>query len=150
MALTDAEVGDILLGQSYISEQERDDSLKEAETRNVDLVTVLMEKGFLTQALFENALAEHYQLPFYDINETPPQADLVQKLPEDISKEYSAIIISDDGNTLTIATSDPGEPTLEEAIRMNYEQEEAVLPKAKEEAMQKKGGEEKEKEGTLC
>lgn len=147
MALTDAEVGEILLGQSYISEEERDASLKEAETRNTDLITVLMEKGFLTQALFENALAEHYELPFYDINENPPRMEFVTKLPEEISKEYSALVVNIEGKNITVATADPGEPTLEEAIRINFEQEEAVLPKAKQDQLQKDSKEKKKKKG---
>lgn len=138
MALSDQELGEILIGQSYVSEEELAASTKEAEARNVELLTVLMEKGFLTQSLYENALAEHYALPFYDINENPPRPDLITKLPEDISKEYNAIVVGVDKNTVTIATSDPGEPTLEEAIRLNFEQEEAVLPEAKQKELKKK------------
>lgn len=147
MALQDKEIGEILLGQSYISEEELGTSLKEAATRNVDLLTVLMEKGFLTQSLYENALAEHYKLPFYDINENPPRPDLITKLPEDISREYGVIVVGVNSNTITVATSDPGEPTLEEAIRLNFEQEEAVLPKAKEKEMKKDGEHKKQKKG---
>ena len=128
MALTDTQIGDILLAQSYVSEEELKTSVKQAKEREVSLLTVLMERGLLTQALYENALAEHYKLPFFDIQENPPSPELIGKLPEEIARTYSAIIIKEEGKTLTVATADPGNETLEEAVRMNYEQEEAVMP----------------------
>lgn len=145
MALTDKEIGNILIEQNYVSQEECDTSLQEAQTRDTDLVTVLMEKGFLTQSLYDNALAEHYKLPFYNISENPPQPELITKLPEEISKEYSAIIIGEEGSSITVATADPGEPTLEEAIRINYGQTEAVLPDAKQKEMEKEEKEQKKK-----
>ncbi len=77
MALKDTDIGDILIEQSYISEEELKNSLKQTKTRNVPLISVLMEKGLLTQSLFEQAVAEHYKLPFYDIQENPPRSDLI-------------------------------------------------------------------------
>lgn len=128
MALKDTELGDILVAQSYVSEEEMKDVLKQAKDRKVPLMTVLMEKGFLTQSLYEQALAEHYSLPFFDMAETPPTPELIGKLPEKVAREYHAIIVKDDGKKLTVATSEPGEPTLEDAIRINYGKQEATMP----------------------
>lgn len=138
MALTNTEIGDILLKQSYLSAEELKANMKKAKERKLPLLSILMEKGLLTQALFENALAEHYQLPFFDIQENPPNPELVGKLPEEVARIYSAIIIKQEGKTLTIATSDPGNETLEEAIRLNFEKEEAIIP---EQPKEKKKGE---------
>jgi len=128
MALNDSQLGEILLAQSYVSEEELKASQKSAKDRKTNLFAVLMEKGLLTQSLYEQALAEHYQLPFYDITETPPKPELIAKLPEEVARTYHAIIVKQEGNTLTVATSEPGEETLEEAIRINFEQEESTLP----------------------
>ncbi len=149
MALTDKEIGDILLKQSYVSEEELDASLKQAKDRKSSLLSVLMEKGLLTQALFENALAEHYNLPFFDIQENPPKPELVGKLPEEIARTYSAIVIKEDGKNITVATSDPGNETLEEAIRLNFEQEEAQFPEEPKKGDSKKKKSKKKKSGGL-
>lgn len=132
MALKDTELGQILLDGSYVSEEELKESQKQAKERNTELISILMERGLLTQSLFENALAEHYKLPFYDIQQDPPKPELVAKLPEALSRAYHAIIVKDDGKTITVATSEPGEPALEEAIRTNYGREEALMPDGKE------------------
>ncbi len=142
MALTDAELGAILLEQSYLSQEELDVCMKQAKGRG--LVSVLMEKGFLTQSLFEQALAEHFKLPFYDMQESPPKPELIGKLPEGVAREYHAIVVKEDGKSITVATADPGEPTLEEAIRLNYGQVETVMPeKDRKEAKESKESKEK-------
>ena len=129
MALKDSELGEILLAQSYVSEEELKIAKKAAKDRKMELFSILMEKGLLTQSLYEQALAEHYKLPFYDIAETPPSPELIAKLPEEVAREYHAIVVKHAGNSLTVATSDPGEPTLEEAVRLNFEQDEVTMPK---------------------
>ncbi|MDA0376676.1 MAG: ATPase, T2SS/T4P/T4SS family [bacterium] len=139
MALNDSQLGEILLAQSYVSEEELKVTQKSAKDRKTTLFAVLMEKGLLTQSLYEQALAEHYQLPFYDITETPPKPELIAKLPEEVARTYHAIIVKQEGNTLTVATSEPGEETLEEAIRINFEQVESTLPERGDTSPQSKG-----------
>ena len=149
MALKNIELGEILLAQSYVSEEELKTAQKSAKDRKMSLFAVLMEKGLLTQSLYEQALAEHYKLPFYDITETPTKPELIAKLPEEIARTYHVIIVKKEGNTLTVATSEPGDVTLEEAIRLNFEQEEATMPekpeKESKDAKGKKGKKQKTK-----
>ena len=128
MALKDTELGEILLAQSYVSEEELKVAQKSAKDRKITLFSVLMEKGLLTQSLYEQALAENFKLPFYDIVENPPKPELIGKLPEEIARTYHALIVKQEGNTLTVATSEPGEEILEEAVRLNFEQDETTMP----------------------
>lgn len=153
MALTDKDIGTILLEQSYLSQEELDLALKQAKERSTSLLSILMEKGFLTQSLFENALAEYYQLPFYDIQEDPPNPELITMLPEEVARTYHAIVVKQEGNSITVATSEPGDTALDDAVRWNFEQEEALIgveeedkddKKKKKPAKDKKGKEEKE------
>ena len=74
MALNDSQLGEILLAQSYVSEEELKTSQKAAKDRKVNLLSVLMEKGLLTQSLFEQALAEHYQMPLMSGHKSSPRA----------------------------------------------------------------------------
>lgn len=58
MALTDADIAGILMKQSYISEAEQKDALTEAKKREVPVLSLLFERGLLTQDLYESAMAE--------------------------------------------------------------------------------------------
>jgi type IV pilus assembly protein PilB len=134
MPIKDADLGKILVDNSYVSQEELDKALKHAKERDVTLKNVLVEDGLLTQELFESALAEHYKLQFLDINANPPSPQSVAALPEEIAREYASVCVQWDGKTATVATSDPGNPSLEEALRLNLGQETAQFPERDKEA----------------
>lgn len=119
MQLSNAALGQILLQQSYLSEEELKQVLAEANERNVELRTVLFERRLLTYDLLENALSEYYKLPLYDIGNKPPNADSVATLPEEFARSYSVVVVQKDAAGITVATADPQVPGLEEAIRLN-------------------------------
>ncbi len=137
MPITDTDLAKLLIEQSYVSEEEVKKAEASAKERNQSLKSVLTEMGLLTQELFESALAEHYKLPFYDIHAEPPTPQIVGTLPEEIARHYSAVIVKREGVTVTIATSDPGNPHLEDAVRGNLDQETALFPDGDETAQGK-------------
>ncbi len=123
MQLTNAELGKILMEQSYLSKEELKDVLKEAEERQTTLRTILFERKLLTADLLENALAEYYKLPFYDLVSKPPSVETVALLPEECARTFSAILVAAvPEKEVTIATADPAAEGLEEAIRANIGQ----------------------------
>ncbi|MBU1911395.1 Flp pilus assembly complex ATPase component TadA, partial [Patescibacteria group bacterium] len=132
MPLTDDAIGTILLEQSYVSEEELKKALERSKETKASLLNILMDQGLLTQQLFESALAEHYKLAFYDVQTNPPPSNTITLLPEEIARAYSVIVVKKEGSNITVATSDPSNETLEEAIRLNLEQEEAVIPEGEE------------------
>lgn len=128
MLLTDSDLGTVLLSLNYINEDELKNARAQSTERGVPLKSALFEMGLLTQELFESAMAEHYKLPFYDIHAQPPLPEVVSTLPEQVARQYSAIIVKRDGFSVTAATCDPGNPFLEEAIRLNLDQPIARFP----------------------
>ena len=83
MQLSNADLGKILVEQNYLSNEELKDVLKEADERRIDLRTIVFERRLLTSELLENALAEHYKLPFYDLVGKAPSTETVAILPEE-------------------------------------------------------------------
>jgi type IV pilus assembly protein PilB len=141
MKLNNAELGKILIQQSYLSEEELKDVLHEAEERRVDIRTVLFERRLLTSDLLENALSEYYKLPFFDLPGKPPTRETVTVLPEELSRTFSAIVVSFSDKEITVATCDPAQEGLEEAIRSNVGQPTMVLTgKAAKDAEKSKHG----------
>ncbi len=147
MPLNDADLGKILVEQSYLSETEYNAAKAQADERHVPLKTVLLEQGLLSNELFESALAEYYQLPFFNTRSTPPTPELVEMLPEEIARSYSAIVVERPAaDQVSIATSDPGNPLLEEAVRLNVDQKIPEYP-AGEAEEKKHFKKDKEKDG---
>ncbi len=137
MPIKDADLGKILVEQSYLSAEELEKSTAESAQRNVPLKAVLIEAGLLTQDLFESAIAEHFKLPFLDSKAAPPTPELVSALPEEIARSYLAVVVARDANSITVATADPSNPLLEEAVRLNIDAKAGRFPD-KEDAANKR------------
>lgn len=128
MALTDAELKKLLLSLNYVSEEDIKKAEEQAEAHGVDLKEALKELDLLSQDIYESALAEYYHLEYYDLNANPPAPETVTKIPEDIARTYNAIVVSASDSAVTVATSDPTNTLLEEAIRLNMGQEMPIFP----------------------
>lgn len=124
-SLKDPELGKILVDLSYVSEEEMKNALEDCGQRNLPLKNVLIELGLLTQELYESAIAEHYKLPFADLQQLAPTAELAALLPEEIAETYSAVVVKKENSSVTVVTSDPSNPQLEEVLRLNIGQQTA-------------------------
>ncbi|MCF7844460.1 MAG: type II/IV secretion system protein [Kiritimatiellales bacterium] len=150
MSLSDEQISKILLEQNYLSEEELQKTSEQAKELKVSLLSLLVDQGLLTRQLFESALAEHYKLEFYDLASNPPPSNIISLIPEEVARAYSAIVVKREGDQITVATSDPSNEQLEEAIRMNFEQDTAEMPTnkaddgAEDEKVEKEKKEEKE------
>jgi type IV pilus assembly protein PilB len=132
MQLTNEQLGNILLTQSYLGEEELKEMLAEAEQRRIDLKLILFERRLLTSDLLENALAEYYKLPFYDLIGKAPTRDTVLTLPEECARTWNVVTVAYEADkAITVATSDPAQEGLEEAVRNNIGQT-MYVPSAKE------------------
>jgi type IV pilus assembly protein PilB len=128
MALTDAELKKLLLELNYVTEEDIKKAEVTAKAHGVSLREALKELELVTQEIYESAIAEFYHLKYYDLGTKPPSPETVTSLPEDIARTYNAIVVVQDKAKLTVATSDPSNKLLEEAIRMNIGQEIAIFP----------------------
>ncbi|OGJ59146.1 hypothetical protein A2881_02635 [Candidatus Peribacteria bacterium RIFCSPHIGHO2_01_FULL_55_13] len=123
MALTDADIGKILVEESYLSDAELKATEKTAKERHTPLLNILIEQGLITETLFESALCEFYKIEFHYLHADPPPPDVIMLLPEAVARKYNVIVVAKDGSTVTVATSDPKEPTLADVVKANLGQQ---------------------------
>ncbi|MEK7562873.1 MAG: ATPase, T2SS/T4P/T4SS family, partial [Patescibacteria group bacterium] len=123
MALTDTDIGKILVEESYLSDAELKATEKTAKDRHTPLLNILIEQGLITETLFESALCEYYKLEFHDLHADPPPPDVIMLLPEAVARKYNVIVVAKDSSTVTVATSDPKEPTLADVVKANLGQQ---------------------------
>ncbi len=108
-------LSEILLKEKYLNENALEKALPEAERRGVSLQTILVEGGFLTRDLLGQAIAEHYGVPYADLNSRPPEADLVNLLPEDVARGLEAVVFQKTPK-LVVATGDPEQSDLKKKL----------------------------------
>lgn len=137
MPLIDSDLGKILVEQAYLSDEELAKFLEDSKHRHVSLQTALTEGGIITGELIESAIAEHYNLSFWDAKTQTPTAEMITAIPEDIGRAYMMMIVARDADSVTVAVSDPSNAYNEEAVRLNLDQTAPVFPE-KDESMRQR------------
>ncbi len=102
----------ILLDETYVTEEDIKNAEKFAEVNGASFVDSIIQTGAINKDLLGQALAESFKVPYSDLNSNMPVPDQVKKIPEDIARKYSAVIFSESDSAVIIATDNPQDPQL--------------------------------------
>ena len=105
--IDDSQLINILIEQSYIGQE--DVTAAREKVGEDKLVSYLIENKFITRELVDQAVAEFYKIPYFNLSgnsEQIPQ-DLVARLPETVCQTYHIALIGENESMVTIAISDP-------------------------------------------
>lgn len=111
MKFDDQTIKAVLLKGNYISEKDIGEAEEFAKTHQTSFVEYLLQENRITKDLLGQAIAESFKVPYADLNSTPPSAEQVQKIPEEIAKKYRAVLFSEGANQIVVATDTPDDPT---------------------------------------
>ncbi|MDE6729350.1 MAG: type II secretion system protein GspE, partial [Oscillospiraceae bacterium] len=78
----------------------------------------LEEEKLITEVSLSKALAQKLRVPYVDLNNIDIDAEAVRKIPERFAKKYTVIAITIQGRRLIVATDDPINFNILEAIKM--------------------------------
>jgi type IV pilus assembly protein PilB len=102
-------IGQILLAQGAITEDQLKDALKRQQTRasNRRLGDVLVSFGYITSQHLAEALATQLNLPLVNLSKLDISQELIDFVPAAVAKIYQVIPVKKDGNTVYVAMNDP-------------------------------------------
>ncbi len=102
-------LGQILLAQGAITQEQLKDALKRQQTRasTKRLGDVLVSFGYITSAHLAEALATQLNLPLVKLENLDISPDLIDFLPTAIAKIYQVVPVRRDGRRLYVAMTDP-------------------------------------------
>ena len=102
-------LGQILLAQGAITQEQLQDALKRQQTRasSKRLGDVLVSFGYITPKHLAEALATQLNLPVVTLANLEISHDLIEFVQSSIAKIYQVIPVRKDGNTLYVAMTDP-------------------------------------------
>jgi type IV-A pilus assembly ATPase PilB len=102
-------LGQILLAQGAITQEQLKDALKRQQTRasTKRLGDVLVSFGYITSAHLAEALATQLNLPLVNLENLDISPDLIDFLPTAIAKIYQVVPVRRDGRRLYVAMTDP-------------------------------------------
>ncbi|MBD3300464.1 MAG: hypothetical protein GF347_03875 [Candidatus Moranbacteria bacterium] len=105
--IPDQKIEEILIKGNYISKEDLEPARKYAKSRDTSVVEYFLVNDFINKDLLGQAIAEHYELAYADINSNPPSRDEVLRIPEEIAKKNRIIFFMEDQDGIVISTDNP-------------------------------------------
>jgi len=109
-------LGDLLVEEGIISEQAVEQALVAQKKTGRKLGDTLIQLGFLTETQMLEFLSQQLLLPVIDLSRADIDTEAVQVLPEVHARRLRALVISQNGDTLRVAMSDPADLSAQESL----------------------------------
>ncbi len=106
MATTNLDILQVLLEGNYITPEIVESLNRRVEERGTTIEEELLTQEVVTRGILGQALAEYYQIPYWDINAKVPSDELLALLPERVSDEYGAAVVDKKEDSITVALGD--------------------------------------------
>lgn len=100
-------LGEILVQQKLLSEEQLQFSLSEQKRTGRKLGRVFIENGFVTEEQISGALAKQLNIPYIHLKFYNVNPDIVRLLPETQARRFRALVLEDRGATLLVGLADP-------------------------------------------
>lgn len=115
--VTSAQLRDIVVSSGFVSASDFDEAQEAAQELKKDITDVLAYKGFLTEAILGNLIAEYYHVPYADLAHKKIAPEVLALLPEEASTTFKMIPVSLEQNELTVAMEDPSDLEAKEFVK---------------------------------
>ncbi len=102
-------LGDLLVHEQIISEQQLDDALQSQKSSGRKLGATLIDQGVISEAQLLRFLAQQLNVPFLNLNNERIDEGVTKILPEVYARRYRALVVADKGDSVLLAMSDPAD-----------------------------------------
>lgn len=109
---SDRALGDLLVARRVLTLPQLDEATSLAEGWNVRLGDAIHSRNWIEPAVYYQAIAFHFQLPYIDLIQNGPDRRLLMVGHADIYARKLTMPWREDGGRLLIATADPGPETV--------------------------------------
>ena len=100
-------IGDILVAQQIISQEQLVQALAEQKNTGFKLGRQLIALGFVDENTLLDILSKQLNYPFIELRQFQYNRDLVQELPETIARRYRVILLKNEPDGILLGMSDP-------------------------------------------
>jgi type II secretory ATPase GspE/PulE/Tfp pilus assembly ATPase PilB-like protein len=111
MAVLRKEIGDLLVDNGVITDDELESARLERQRTGESIVGILSRQGLANESHLKNALELQYGVNFVALvkSKTPPEPDAVALLPEEVMRLHQLVCIHQQDNRITVAMVDPSD-----------------------------------------
>lgn len=100
-------IGITLVERGLIDRDQLEDAMEEHRESGERLDRVLVKRGLVSRTQMLEAMGDQFHLPVVDLENVVVEPKVLEQLPAKLVYKQSCVPISQDGDRLTIATSDP-------------------------------------------
>jgi type IV pilus assembly protein PilB len=105
--MTSNRLGELLVRNELISEQQLIDALKDQKEHGGRLGSCLVRLGFVKEEELSAFLSKQYGVPSINLTEFEIDHDVVRQIPSEIAQKYQIVPVNRAGSTLIVAMNDP-------------------------------------------
>ncbi|MCJ7751423.1 MAG: type II secretion system protein GspE, partial [Armatimonadetes bacterium] len=118
MKLKPKKLGEILLAQGVVSEEDLEKALAEQGQTKAFLGQILLRRGVIKKRDLAEALEDQLGVPSVELSDLDIPAEMATYLPESIVRSYRVVPFSVDNNVMSVAMADPLNLTAIESMRL--------------------------------
>jgi MSHA biogenesis protein MshE len=100
-------LGEILLQQGLLTEQQLKDALDEQKKSGRKLGRVFVDQGFVSEEQISNALARQLQVPYVNLKHFTVKPEVANRLPETQARRFRAMVLEEGAGGFRVAMADP-------------------------------------------
>src|SRR5687768_115962 len=100
-------LGSILLMHGVISEAQLQAALEHQKKTGSKLGETLIQLDLCSEVDVARALAEQSDLPFVDLQQTPPSPQALRLIPQEVAVQYGLVPVRLEGQRLLVAALNP-------------------------------------------
>ncbi|MBT4277758.1 type II/IV secretion system protein [Candidatus Falkowbacteria bacterium] len=125
--IDDKKIADILLKESYISEEDFKKGAEFAKNFHSTIVKYLLSEELINKDLLGQAIAESFKVSYSDLNTNIPAKEQVLKIPEALAKKYRAVLFTEEKNSVVIATDNLEQKNLKIGLKKIFKTKKIIL-----------------------
>jgi hypothetical protein len=110
------QIGRLLVEGGFIEQSQLGEARAYADENGVSLRNALVSKRFLADETYSTFLSMQMRAPLVDLDQVRVQPDAVALVPADVARQYTALPLAADGETLRVAMDDPGDAEAVDAL----------------------------------
>ena len=107
MAQQRVRIGDLLVSQGLIKEDQLMTALDEQKRSGKKIGKALIDLGFVTEQQMLEAMSKHFNYPFVDLVRFQLKSDLITRLPETQARRFRSIVLADQPDGYLVGMLDP-------------------------------------------
>jgi len=109
MAVEKIRLGELLLQQKIISQEQLKTAIEEQKRTGLKLGRVLVHNGFASEEQIAPLLAKQLNVPFINLKQFIVDIATARKLPENLARRFRALVLEDKGNKYLVGMEDPAD-----------------------------------------